>query len=544
METRADQGQALVPGRVWTACALAIVAILAALFVASNQSAAGTPIVGVTQVSAGGAHTCALQDDGRVMCWGANGSGQIGDGTKIDRDVPTPVEGLPEGIVLVRAGNNASCAVDSGGRIWCWGMYETTPTLTHQFPGGVVDLTLSMEGQLDCALTETSGIQCWNALDGSAPDVVIVPGKEASAISAGGEHAGGEHACGVISGTASCWGSNMYGQLGDGTVVSRQHPGEVLGIDGNVLTVSLGMMHSCALTEGGDVWCWGSNSQGQLGDVDMDASLVPVRTKAVSGAIMLDTGGNRSCALTDDGEVFCWGGPYGSEPDVIGIPGTVTDISVGLNHACALIEDGRVRCWGSNGGGRLGAEAIQSDSQTQSALPCDAQSCIGLAVLADDDAMLCHSGQKETCRLQAGASFTLTVDIIAAPEGGYIGVQSFIDFGAGAGMSNLTYTSAGVATDEFIWPDQGLGLRNDVANGLVYHGGLTGLIPPLAVSSYVGPIVQMAMTCSQGYSETTVRILPGGDPIASTSGAMFLSSQDEQTVPSLGSLEVICGEDD
>ncbi len=121
-------------------------------------------------------------------------------------------------------------------------------------------------------------------------------------------------------------------------------------------------------------------------------------------------------------------------------------------------------------------------------------------------------------------------------------MQSFIDFGDGTDTPNLTYTSAAIATDEFIWPDQGLVVRGEFAVGLVNHGGLTGLIPPLAVSSYVGPIVQMAMTCSQDYSETTVRMLPGGDPIASTFGAMFLSPQSEQTVPSLSSLEVICGE--
>jgi len=120
--------------------------------------------------------------------------------------------------------------------------------------------------------------------------------------------AGGFSSCALLSdGTARCWGRNHRGQLGDGTRKDRtKTPTPVVGLK-NIKTIALGLSHGCAATAKGQVFCWGRNNYGQLGDGSTVERLRPVRVAQLAGVTQLALGFTHSCALTSGGEVMCWG---------------------------------------------------------------------------------------------------------------------------------------------------------------------------------------------------------------------------------------------
>ena len=139
----------------------------------------------------------------------------------------------------------------------------------------------------------------------AAPDAAI-SSVLASAISVA---AGGSHTCAVTSGgRVKCWGWNGYGQLGDGTTDSRTTPMDVSGLASGVIAVAAGRYHTCAVTAGGGVKCWGSNGRGQLGDGTTTDRLTPVDVSGLgSGVSTLAAGAEHTCAVTAGGGVKCWG---------------------------------------------------------------------------------------------------------------------------------------------------------------------------------------------------------------------------------------------
>ncbi|MCC6504152.1 MAG: hypothetical protein IT475_01760, partial [Aquimonas sp.] len=126
--------------------------------------------------------------------------------------------------------------------------------------------------------------------------------------SAGGWDEGSGHSCALLrSGQVRCWGSNRYGQLGDGTTIDRTAGVEPVGLTGAV-AISVGNQHSCALLENGDVACWGSNVLGRLGDGTETQRSVPTPVSGIQGtAVAITTGDYHSCALHSDGTGSCWG---------------------------------------------------------------------------------------------------------------------------------------------------------------------------------------------------------------------------------------------
>ena len=148
----------------------------------------------------------------------------------------------------------------------------------------------------------------------------------------------------------------------------------------------------------------------------------------------------------------------------------------------------------------------------------------------------------DVCTVELGSTFTATVAVDDAPDGGYILVQSFIDYG-----TSLTYNRTEDRTDELLWPDvasEQVFVRGEVAAGLVNHGGLTGLIPPLPASEYVGPVFEIALTCTDDVSSTNLQLLPAGDPIGLTNGAMFTDVDAVQVTPKVNSITINCGQEE
>jgi alpha-tubulin suppressor-like RCC1 family protein len=190
----------------------------------------------------------------------------------------------------------------------------------------------------------------------------------------GGHHlsAGSTHTCFVQDdGSATCWGRNNDGQLGDGTEISRFLP--VAIPTPAAAAIEAGVFHTCALSFEGGVSCWGRNDKGQLGDgleipaVGTDAIRKTPGAVALPGpAIDLALGAYHTCAVLDDGNVYCWGnnenrtlgtllGAASSTPvKVPGLDARATSIVSGEDHLCVLLETRRVKCWGTNFASQLG----------------------------------------------------------------------------------------------------------------------------------------------------------------------------------------------
>ena len=254
----------------------ATVTLLGGTSVLGDGVASLTPCTimpGAVTVSAGSSHSCALTASGGVTCWGDNELGQLGDGTYTQSSVPVGVLGLSSGVVAVAAGGDSTCAVMSVGTVKCWGY--------------------SGEGQLGSGTTTDSGVPI--SVLGLRPGVVAVS-------------VGIEHTCALTSaGSVQCWGSNSDGQLGNGNYTFNPVPlpVDVVGLGSGVVTVSVGLSYSCALTSVGAVECWGDNSQGELGDGTISfGSLVPVGVVGLgSGTVAFSAGRLKGSPGNNSGEL-------------------------------------------------------------------------------------------------------------------------------------------------------------------------------------------------------------------------------------------------
>jgi len=291
----------------------------------SNVPVTMPELTGVTAISAGGGHTCVLLHGGTVQCWGGNEEGELGDGSAItctstSSSIPVTVKGLT-GVTAISAGSGHTCALLNSGSIQCWGgnkegQLGDGTSSSSSLPVAVKGLTnvtaISTGNAHTCALLSSGAVQCWgrntNGQLGNGSHIgssvpVPVPGLTGiSAISAGGEHT-----CALLSsGTVQCWGWNIFGLLGSGvTAKSSSIPVAVAGLTG-VTAISLGGSHFCALINDGTARCWGRSADGELGGADSGRDdLVTVAN--LSNMTAISAGHKYTCALRSDGSIWCWG---------------------------------------------------------------------------------------------------------------------------------------------------------------------------------------------------------------------------------------------
>lgn len=329
---------------------------------------------GAQQVSTGDRHTCALTTNGALKCWGWNAYGTLGNGEVWDSDKPVDVVGMDNGVTQISAGSEHTCALIEGNAVKCWGSNvsgqlgngnygvnatSTVPVEVSGLDSGVQAINVGYGHT--CALIADGKVKCWGdnvfgqlgnggALL-SVPVDVIGLGGDVQGISTGG----GYHTCIVTeSGEVRCWGNNSHGQLGDGSLLNADAPVVVSDLAASVRIVEVGYQHSCALTTGGAVWCWGRNDRGQLGDGSNSNSSTPVEVFGLSDALAISAGDSHTCALRTGGGVTCWGGNSLFQTGVPGLESDVQAISAGAGHTCALTTGGAVKCWGANWNGQLG----------------------------------------------------------------------------------------------------------------------------------------------------------------------------------------------
>lgn len=375
---------------------------------------------GVAQVGAGGSHSCARTDAGGVQCWGNNGSGQLGDNEPWFRSTPIAVPGLDSGVTALSTGAFHNCAVAAGGAVKCWGANASGQlgdgsTIMRPLPVTVAGLgsgALAITAGTDhsCAVVAGGAARCWGAnaagqLGNGGFQDQLVPVQVHSLTSGVTQLSAGErHTCARTSaGGARCWGNNVDSQLGDGSLATQTAPVNVSGLASGVAAVAAGSYHSCAIAGGGSIRCWGANSDGQVGNGSTDTQFTPtVLEYPAQGVSRISAGDAHTCALATAGEALCWGSnddgrlgtgfAFGIETTPVRVQGLasgVADISAGLRHSCAATVGGAALCWGENLFGQLG-----DASTTQRNAP------VAVAGLAAGTQQV-HAGGYHSCALSS-----------------------------------------------------------------------------------------------------------------------------------------------
>ncbi len=280
---------------------------------------------GATSISSGLFYTCAVIQ-GEVLCWGANSSGQLGDGTVNNRFTPFKVPLLDVKDVKAGPGGAHTCALKKTGEVFCWGDNSTNQLGNGTHESSLVPMQVSELASISqlssgmynsCALDSDSKVWCWGSntfhiLDATSKSYLI-PVEMKLLSHTASVKVGAFHVCALNkSGQVHCWGENdlSTGVLGVSPVsVQNSHvPILVAGLP-EVLSLGVGSGHNCALTIVGEVFCWGENQEGQLGNGTTDDSFTPVKALFPAGkkVVAMAVGQVENCALTDDNTVWCWG---------------------------------------------------------------------------------------------------------------------------------------------------------------------------------------------------------------------------------------------
>ncbi len=334
------------------------------------------------EIAPGRYHVCSRKPDGALWCWGGNNHGQLGAGTAGSKTSAVRVDTLANAVVALSSDYSRTCVVKSDGTVWCWG---ETPLAGAGGASADVPVPTQVTGFGDaarvaagrnhtCARKRNGTLWCWGknnsgqlgdgtTTDRPPPVEVTALGAEVVSVSAGGAHT-----CAIkTDGTLWCWGGGGSGQVGAGTAGNETQPVKVSGVGTGVAEVAAGGAHTCAVKTDGTLWCWGFSNYGQVGDGTMTTRLSPVQVTALgAGAAGVSTGIQHTCARKRDGTLWCWGmGDFGQLGDgtdksksspvqVTSLGNGVADVSLGQYFTCATKGDNTAWCWGESRDGQLG----------------------------------------------------------------------------------------------------------------------------------------------------------------------------------------------
>jgi alpha-tubulin suppressor-like RCC1 family protein len=276
---------------------------------------------GKGRIAAGERHTCVIRDNGNVLCWGDNTAGQLGAAfgrTNVGLNEPLSMVAdleipFDDDVVQLAAGSEHTCALFDTGKVRCWGSVYDHPIFGSIF-------TVWGTPRPVFVLGSSAVHPPYGFIDPLAQNTDVILSEPAVQISAAPD---GATTCALLeSGKISCWGHNLFGQLGIGTEESldlaHMTSLPVVDLGEPAIEVRSGTFHTCAVLESGKVRCWGARTGGRLGSGDSGKVL------SANPGVDVDIG----------------------EP--------VVSLALGFDHSCALLKRGAVRCWGENHRGQLG----------------------------------------------------------------------------------------------------------------------------------------------------------------------------------------------
>jgi alpha-tubulin suppressor-like RCC1 family protein len=393
-------------------------------------------------------HACGLTDAGLAYCWGSDADGQLGDGgVSADKSSPSPVNtynvSSPERFVDLAGGQAFFCGSTNWGKAYCWGsdnnykLGNGTPEAGSSIPVLVDNTTIGNDKyysklQLEChqgfSPTGQNRLIDWGGGDTalSVNDLSAIVGDQGLFVLGGGC----SHECLITAeGVAYSFGTDANGQLGDGGgMASSSTPVlvDTTQMTGSLLYRSLskdGLRHQCGVAADGVGYCWGHDSEGQLGDggaVGGDITYpVLIDTAAMTGStkfIQVSAGYWHSCGIAADGKAYCWGNNFygnlgdnnsptdSASPvavDTVDVTGDTSFlmISCGNYTTCAVTTDGKAYCWGGDEYGRLGnGDILNDDAHVPTPvnftnMPADCQQFVWLAPDLDGSCGLCANGK-------------------------------------------------------------------------------------------------------------------------------------------------------
>jgi alpha-tubulin suppressor-like RCC1 family protein len=384
-----------------------------------------------SQIVLGAEHTCGITTSGVLKCWGKNSLGQVGDNTTSDKLVPTIID---PGISYskIQLGYGRTCGISSAGIFKCWGNntysrngYDPLTFVNGNIPNtidsGTTYTNLSLSIYHTCGITSDSSLKCWGSnsngqlgrgvIEGeSGIPTIVDTGTTYSKVLADRYHTCGittqgylkcwgrpetnssyaanetiefpapvpiapelkfskislryYRSCGISDGgKLYCWGSQQSA-IGDGSNLDRLTPVEI-DKDTYYSNISIGEWHTCGITAGGDLKCWGSNWSGQLGIGTVDEGKVfPTIIDSGTKYISVGTGSDHTCGVTTSGILKCWGANWNKQLGIAGGDKSApTEIDTGVaynsvvtgdDHNCGVTSTGVLKCWGANWNGEVG----------------------------------------------------------------------------------------------------------------------------------------------------------------------------------------------
>lgn len=322
-------------------------------------------------ISAGTEHTCAIKTDHTLWCWGSNITGQLGVGELgINVNVPTRVTPDPAW-ASVSAGENHTCAVQLDGALKCWGKntagqlgvsLSTNSTGLVQVGEDRQWTTVAAGSEYSCALKTDTSLWCWgqNTVgqlgNGKFATFQSSPQQVGTELGWTSVDLGHLHSCATrIDGRLWCWGGNAAGQLDVVDRSSQNRPVEITTAN-SWYSVALGNVHTCALFADGRYACWGDNLSGQLGKGRTVSRPLPVSVSPTWDWQSVYTGWYHVCAIKTDFSLWCWGGSsqQGVTPVLAGAGKAAgagwQNVAMAHFRACALRADATIWCTSMNYG--------------------------------------------------------------------------------------------------------------------------------------------------------------------------------------------------
>ncbi len=310
--------------------------------------------------------------------------------------------------LALAVGGDGACGIDVSGSVRCWGNVwpDVGGAVVTAVPAAVpghpeLRPAAICVGQYDsCALMNNGSVTCWGHFSGTF-GAALGSYTGAEQVVCGSSFACARHS----DGTVSCWGHDTWDVLGrDATVTGALlAPSPASRITKPVDQLAAGGAHTCARYRDGSVGCWGFNNYGQLGTDGhgLQQSAAPVTVPSLPAVRTLAVGNEHSCALSTDGRVFCWGrnsegqlgnaaNLQGTPMEVSGLTGPVVSLSAGGGHTCAIVEGGTIACWGANDDGQLGTGPGSAQTSTPTTLTLTGATLLG-------------AGNSHTCALTSSS---------------------------------------------------------------------------------------------------------------------------------------------